>query len=334
MLRLNPESVYLIKEQPAENFSVLTQTGPVIMNTWHWIDMAAQAGHIQVYVDQALWIDFVDPAPLSRGTISMASLDGSRVEVDNVLVAQINGSLPSVQVQAPPPIVPEQPPIDEIEDEVSEIPLEEVEIEEQTPEMTVEGGLPDLVITEVVFSPDPVVQGQPFEMSYVIQNQGNAPAGAFTVHFHFHAASGLADCNADFPSLGAGQVAWGGCTRTTNSQPGTSPTELTVDIENEIAESNEDNNTRNQPLTVGATGGSLLPAPVGCGVMFLSSHEFLISWNIVRTFNNTGESPKDTCAVDVATNPYGNDLARSSLPLAFFTICCLPLLWYVVDGRE
>jgi hypothetical protein len=320
LLRLGEQGVYLIKEQPAGNVSILAQTGPISMGTGHSVTLAAQAGHLQVYVDQALWIDLTDPAPIAQGTIGVSSLEGARVAVDNVLVVQPTGPLPSGVVEAPPPLEGESLTAEDIEQELSDAPLQEVEMaqaeqEEQSP---ASGGQPDLVATEVQFDPDPVVQGQPFNVSYILQNQGSAEAGAFTVRLHFHAATGLADCNADFPSLAPGLSAWGGCTRVTNAQPGSSPTEFTVDVENEIEEIDEGNNLLTPTLSVvqvsqdgggevqpeGNNGSEGLPDLVAVEVHFepdpiIQGQPFTVFY----TITNQGDAPANPFTVRLHFNP-------------------------------
>ncbi len=254
LLRLDQTGVYLIKEQPVGNMAILAQTGPITMSAGHSVVIAGQNGHVQVYVDSALWIDYTDPAPITQGTIGVSSLDGSRVGVDNVLVILPSGSLPTGVVQAPAPVAGVPLSVEDIEQEGGGMPLDDVVIDENPEPPPPEGALPDLVATGVEFSPDPVIQGQPFQVVYRLSNQGNADAGAFTARLHFHAATGLPDCNTDFPSLGAGENGMAFCNFTTNAQPGTSPTEFTVDLENEIVESNENNNFAAPTLTIAAAG--------------------------------------------------------------------------------
>lgn len=286
LLRLDQDAVYLIKEQPAENFTVLTQTGPVSMSTGHSVLIAGQDGHIQVYVDEQLWIDYVDAAPLTAGTVGVSSLEGSRVAVDNIFVLQLNGALPTGEVAAPPPAAVEPISPEVVAEEAAELPLSDIE-DEQPPEVVEQGALPDLVAARVVFEPEPVVQGQPFQVVFYVNNEGNAPAGAFTVRMHFHAATGLPDCNMDFPGLAAGETGLGFCNLTTNANTGTSPTEFTVDVEGEIGEADENNNLATPTLTIAAAddhggeeGGGPLSSPVGCSAEPLSANEIRIDWNV------------------------------------------------------
>ncbi len=113
-----------------------------------------------------------------------------------------------------------------------------------------------MVVIEATIDPDPVIQGQPFTANYMIENQGGVPTGAFTLLWKFHDATGVGVCSWDYDSLDAGQTAWGACTKTTNAQAGQSPTTLTVDFENEVAESNENNNQLSPTLVVTAPDGN------------------------------------------------------------------------------
>ncbi len=245
-VRLDEFGLYLIKEAPAKNYTALVQTGPVSIGEWHELDMRIHDGHIQVYVDQALWIDYHDASPLISGTISVTSQDGSQVAIDDVLVAT-TGPLPEGVVQAPPPldVAPEM--------EVT-ADHENVSAADQSGGQPQEGsGLPDLVVLEATFDPDPIISGQIFTASFTIRNQGDAASGAFTLLWKFHAATGAGVCSWDYDSLAPGETVWGGCQKLTNAQPGQSPTTLTIDFENEIAESNENNNALTPTLYVVTT---------------------------------------------------------------------------------
>ncbi|MEA3349009.1 MAG: CARDB domain-containing protein [Chloroflexota bacterium] len=248
LLRLDEAGLYLVKEYPAKNYSVLAQTGPVSLGEWHNLNIRAYDGHIQVYVDQDLWVDYNDTAPLSKGTIAVTAQEGSQVAVDDVLVTK-TGPLPEGVVQAPPPME-NQPELDMGSDDDGSLSLDEVDLTDDAAGEDQQAGGPDLVVLEATFDPDPVISGQPFTANYVIQNQGDVDAGAFTLLWKFHDATGIGVCSWDYDSLGAGETVWGACTKTTNAQPGQSPTTLTVDFEGEIPESNEGNNELSPTLYV------------------------------------------------------------------------------------
>lgn len=111
--------------------------------------------------------------------------------------------------------------------------------------------LPDLVI-DTFELPQPT-PGQAFSPRVIVANQGNAAAGIFTIRLKFNQNTGLPDCNWDVPGLAAGgNTLLDYCSRTTIEAPCNYRTELRLDVEGEIAESNKDNNASNQPLTVAA----------------------------------------------------------------------------------
>lgn len=270
LVRLDGNGLYLIKESPLKNYTVVSRTGPVSLGDWHQLELASFNGRVQVYVDQALWVDYQDSTPLSKGTITVTSQDGSQVAIDDVLVMK-TGPLPDGVVQAPPPpdtnveldmgdggqvvvepdagIQANDQPGDDQQQDQNQAQADELE-EQQGDQQPQAGGLPDLVIVEATFDPNPAVSGQQFLANYVISNQGDAPSGAFTLLWKFHAATGMGVCSWDYDTLAPGETVWGGCPRMTNAEPGQSPTTLTVDFEGEIVESNEDNNVLTPTLSL------------------------------------------------------------------------------------
>ena len=241
IVRLDEVGLYLIKENPAKNYTVVAQTGPISLSEWHQLDTRAYNGQIQVYVDDELWVDYTDNAPLTRGSIAVTAQDGSQGAVDNILVTKI-GPLPEgVTVHAPPPLDVETD-LDMGDDGIILEQIPEAENQGDPQENQTFSGLPDLIVVEATYDPDPVISGQPFVASYIIQNQGDSPSGAFTLLWKFHEATGVGVCSWDYAELGAGETVWGGCTKTTNAQPGQSPARLIVDFEGEINESDENNN--------------------------------------------------------------------------------------------
>lgn len=102
---------------------------------------------------------------------------------------------------------------------------------------------PDLVITEAYFEQggqrvEQVVQGQPFNAVFKTANHGNAPAGPFTVVWHFHEVTGLKNCcSRDMTELAAG--GWGGGTfgnLMAPAQVGESPAWVEIDAGNRVDE--------------------------------------------------------------------------------------------------
>ena len=72
----------------------LTQTNAPSLNNWHQVVIAGSGGHLQVYVDGALQLDYTDPTPLTAGTMGLTAMDGYQAQADNVLVTALSGPLP------------------------------------------------------------------------------------------------------------------------------------------------------------------------------------------------------------------------------------------------
>jgi len=58
-------------------------------NRWYTVEIAGDEGHIRVYLDGALKIDYLDSEPLLTGLISFESLPNSHVHLDDVVVTSI-----------------------------------------------------------------------------------------------------------------------------------------------------------------------------------------------------------------------------------------------------
>ncbi len=124
LLHVRTDGMYLVKEFPAGDFSVVTQTAAPSFNTWHQIVLAGYGGWLQVYVDGALQLDYIDTMPLLSGTVGISTLEGYVAEVDDVLVTSLMGSLPTPAPQALPATLP--PP-------AAELPQGELPMGEETP---------------------------------------------------------------------------------------------------------------------------------------------------------------------------------------------------------
>jgi len=206
MLHLREDGLFLVKEQPPLNYTILAHTGPVPVGQWHRIGVKGKDGRLQVLVDDQLWIDTIDAQPLSKGTISVSTLSGSQAAVDNVLVSLLSGPLEASPVVAPPPIADPQVVEDELEEISSVMPVENIEPipepvlappqappeaeevappqevpseEDQAPPQVVpvDQGQPrsDLSIVDVDL-PSQINQGTPFSVSVTIHNAGDVSA--------------------------------------------------------------------------------------------------------------------------------------------------------------
>jgi len=82
----NTERIYLNKTFPCGNHADLgevsrsNETG-----LWYTLEISGSDGHIRIYLDDVLQIDYTDPDPIPNGQISFETFDGSDVYVDNVL---------------------------------------------------------------------------------------------------------------------------------------------------------------------------------------------------------------------------------------------------------
>jgi hypothetical protein len=106
LVHVRSDGLYLSKEYPRGTYIPLTQTAAPGFNAWHIVALSGYGGHLQVYVDGALRLDYTDPSPLLQGTIAVSSLDGYQVEVDDVLVTRLVAPLPVAAPAALPATLP------------------------------------------------------------------------------------------------------------------------------------------------------------------------------------------------------------------------------------
>jgi len=137
LLHLREDGLYLTKEYPKGNYTTLTQTAAPSLSAWHQVSVVGYGGHLQVYVDRMLQLDYTDPSPLLQGTIAVATLEGSQAAVDDVLVTRLTAALPTPGPMALPVTVAPPPVPLPVE---AGLPLEEVPpLEEVTPPASVAG---------------------------------------------------------------------------------------------------------------------------------------------------------------------------------------------------
>ncbi len=331
MLHFREDGLYLTKEYPKDNYTTLTQTAAPNLNAWHQITVAGYGGHLQVYVDRVLQLDYTDPSPLLQGTIAVATLEGYQTAVDDVLVTRLMTALPTAAPMALPPTVP--PPAAPLPEEAG-LPLEQgPSVEEVTPpplaaglpvidyfysepseragcyylhwelhdasvaylndvgvvgsdseevcpeetgiyvytlraenevgsvEETItfeaggEVGQPDLEIGEVsVWVPAPTEPGT-VAVQIPVNNIGNGPAGAFTVRWYPHQASGEVGYSLDVMGLDAGIGQILTCPPHTYAEHGEMHWRAVVDEDNEIQNDPKGNNEDFGTVRIEASGG-------------------------------------------------------------------------------
>ena len=200
LLQLREDGLFLVKEQPVDNYLVLAHTGPVPVGEWHSLGIKTKDGRVQVFVDGQLWIDFSDPDPISIGTIAVGTMDGSMASVDNVLVSKITGPLQSAPISAPPPMVDAQAAQDTFEGISSVLPAGEGQAvpgegQKAPPQgpppdqggdppqpVQVEQGQPESDVSLLdVDLPLEIMRGTPFDVTITMHNAGPDIAGAYTV---------------------------------------------------------------------------------------------------------------------------------------------------------
>lgn len=110
--------------------------------------------------------------------------------------------------------------------------------------------LPDLYVSEYAWLPVPPHMGVPFHIRVGVYNQGNGPAGSFTVQWWLSSLAPTPSCTWNVPSL----VAHGGkilqCSYTPGGWNNAYPSLVVVDSGHDVDESNEGNNTQSAPLQV------------------------------------------------------------------------------------
>jgi hypothetical protein len=109
--------------------------------------------------------------------------------------------------------------------------------------------LPDLYVSEYSWSPVPPHMGVSFHVRVGVYNQGNGPAGAFTVQWWLSTSAPSATCTWNMASL----VAHGGRILECDYTPGgwaNYPSRVVVDSADTVGESNEANNTWSQTLQI------------------------------------------------------------------------------------
>ncbi len=99
IILLYENGVYLAKESSQGTLLNLAQGVAPTLGEWHWLAIASQEGHLQVYIDRQLIIDVTDPNPLTVGTIGLGSLADSQAFVDDILVTKRIAELSSPETE-------------------------------------------------------------------------------------------------------------------------------------------------------------------------------------------------------------------------------------------
>jgi len=151
---------------------------PHALNRWYQVEIVGWGGHLQVYVDGKLELDYTDRAPLPRGAIAFETLDDSQALVDDIEVLPPGPE--SVRPASTPTWTPTRLP---------------------TPTRTSTPATPDLIVT-TWRTTGPAVRGYAglatalfagdFEVPFqvVVKNQGSLPASIFKVSVSYTGPDG------------------------------------------------------------------------------------------------------------------------------------------------
>lgn len=282
ILNMRPDGVFLLKEYPAGNYTLLAQSGPFTLNIGHAVAFASQDGHLQVYVDRVLWMDVTDSAPLPRGTIAVGAQDGSRVGVDNVLVMGLSTPLPSGVAQAPAPIAAEPPAEVLAPPDNGGVSIVEVgpPPDQEPPPDVVEPSneQPDLVLERITMQPSTPEQGQAMVVAVTVRNGGEGQAGAFNIRWNPEGAN-FVGCSWDVFGLPAGEAIDMVCDYQGYPQAGSFNWGVTADADGEVAESDEGNNSQSgEILVIPGLVQEAPPPPVNCRASGWTSTSVTIAW--------------------------------------------------------
>ena len=190
-VQLAEDGVYLLKEAPWGSRQALGSAQPVTRGEPHVLAAGLDGGHLQVYVDGRLLIDAIDAAPLAGGSIGLGAAEGSSAVVDNIVVASLGGSLPSLEVVGQPA---DEPLPADLGDGA---PGGGEGLDEGGPGP---GGQANLVISGVSY-PMQVRYGEAFDVSLTVRNVGEvAVGGSLSAAFVSHGDR----CEAATEGLAAG----------------------------------------------------------------------------------------------------------------------------------
>ena len=184
----------------------------------------------------------------SSGVTVVSTVPAGQATLQNVKVTSTGSPVPTPTVPVPAPTTPAPTPT--------------------TPAPT---GKPDLVVTDISWTPAKPASGDAVTMKATIKNQGDAPTPAGTKHgviftFDDGAAGPGVWSDTHTTSIAPGQwvtlTANGGSAGAAwKAVEGTHTVKATVDDVNRIAESNENNNLRTEQITVSKAGSGSTPTP-------------------------------------------------------------------------
>jgi hypothetical protein len=93
--------LYFHKSEPDGEWRELTSSQfQHSLGDWHNVEIAGWGGHLAVYVDGSLEMQYIDQEYLQTGSIAFETLDGSTAQIDDIEVTE-PGEEPSVESYEP-----------------------------------------------------------------------------------------------------------------------------------------------------------------------------------------------------------------------------------------
>jgi hypothetical protein len=116
--------------------------------------------------------------------------------------------------------------------------------------IAVQQGLPDLIISNIAFDPDPPVQGESANVEVTVKNQGSKPAGAFKVTWWASVNAPAYACDWAVSALAENEQVKLTCAHTYASWYANITTRAVADSESAVGELDEANNSLEKQTTV------------------------------------------------------------------------------------
>ncbi|MGA9351566.1 MAG: family 16 glycoside hydrolase [Anaerolineae bacterium] len=96
----------LIKERLGTGYELASDAVPHSFDAWYDLEIVGVQGHIQVYVNDTLRLEYIDGDPFLNGRIALSVVDDSHVHFDDILIVGEPPPTPT-PVPTPPPLPPD-----------------------------------------------------------------------------------------------------------------------------------------------------------------------------------------------------------------------------------
>lgn len=231
--------VGLVREQPWGEPTVLATTMPLEPNRSHALSVAVVGGHLQVWSDGRLILEYSDPNPLPAGTVTFGAADGSVAWIDGLRITSLGAPLPPARPATARGDAAAVPPDLDAEPEGGPFAAEPAPTGEPN-------GGNDLDLGVVRFDRAAYTQGDPVTVSAEVALAGEGPVGPFTVRVDV----GDVGCDAAVQSLSNFGSTVATCTTPGIGQAGLPVWRVNVDDQDQVVESDETDNASIGALVV------------------------------------------------------------------------------------